>query len=316
MVLQCSAQDGCALLASKSRFRPTGRSHRSRGSSQDIGHRGPPGRQNNGRVCRNGQFQLPSDPAASDPVGSRSIEPNSGFKPRRIADLGCGPGHATALLARRFGDAKIVGVDDSEEMLEQAKARLPEIQFDKSDIGRWNPTEPFDLIFSNLTLQNWPRLRPFLPRLLSLLEDGGLLAVQIPNNLHEPNRVLVRMLAADGPWAKQLLPIAKSRPFNETVEGLYSADSAMRRARNLGDQLRLPPRRRACCHGVDEGHQPRAFPAAARWRRASEFSRALRRRVGERLSRATRWQSAGPLSQNVHFGATMMKRRALDREPL
>ena len=99
-------------------------------------------------------------------------------KPRKIADLGCGPGHATSLLARRFGDAKIVGVDDSEEMLEQAKARLPEIQFDKSDIGRWNPTEPFDLIFSNLTLQNWPRLRPFLPRLLSLLEDGGLLAVQ------------------------------------------------------------------------------------------------------------------------------------------
>ena len=143
-------------------------------------------------------------------------------KPRRIADLGCGPGHVTAFLARRFCDAKIVGVDDSEEMLERAKARLPEIRFDKSDIGRWNPTEPFDLIFSNLTLQNWPRLRPFLPRVLSLLEDGGLLAVQIPNNLHEPNRVLVRMLAADGPWAKQLLPIAKSRPFNETVEGLYS----------------------------------------------------------------------------------------------
>ena len=143
-------------------------------------------------------------------------------KPRRIADLGCGPGHVTALLARRFCDAKIVGVDDSEEMLERAKARLPEIQLDKSDIGRWNPTEPFDLIFSNLTLQNWPRLRPFLPRLLSLLEDGGRLAVQIPNNLHEPNRVLVRMLAADGPWAKKLLPIAKSRPFNETVEGLYS----------------------------------------------------------------------------------------------
>ena len=143
-------------------------------------------------------------------------------KPRRIADLGCGPGYATALLARRFGDAEIVGVDDSGEVLQQAKARLPKVQFDKSDIGRWNPTEPFDLIFSNLTLQNWPRLRPLLPRLLSLLGDGGLLAVQIPNNLHEPNRVLVRMLAADGPWAKQLLPIAKSRPFNETVEGLYS----------------------------------------------------------------------------------------------
>jgi trans-aconitate 2-methyltransferase len=30
------------------------------------------------------------------------------------------------------------------------------------------------------------------------------------------------MIAADGPWAKTLLPIAKTRPFNETMEGLYA----------------------------------------------------------------------------------------------
>ena len=30
------------------------------------------------------------------------------------------------------------------------------------------------------------------------------------------------MIAADGPWAKKLLPIAKTRPFNETMEGLYA----------------------------------------------------------------------------------------------
>lgn len=35
-------------------------------------------------------------------------------------------------------------------------------------------------------------------------------------------RALTRMIAADGPWAKTLLPIAKTRPFNETMEGLYA----------------------------------------------------------------------------------------------
>ncbi len=30
------------------------------------------------------------------------------------------------------------------------------------------------------------------------------------------------MIAADGPWAKTLLPVAKTRPFNETMEGLYA----------------------------------------------------------------------------------------------
>ena len=32
----------------------------------------------------------------------------------------------------------------------------------------------------------------------------------------------MRMIAADGPWAKTLVPIAKTRPFNETMEGLYA----------------------------------------------------------------------------------------------
>ena len=32
----------------------------------------------------------------------------------------------------------------------------------------------------------------------------------------------MRMIAADGPWAKTLLPIAKTRPFNETMEGLHA----------------------------------------------------------------------------------------------
>jgi trans-aconitate 2-methyltransferase len=31
----------------------------------------------------------------------------------------------------------------------------------------------------------------------------------------------MRMVAVDGPWARRLLPVAKTRPFNETVEGLY-----------------------------------------------------------------------------------------------
>ena len=43
------------------------------------------------------------------------------------------------------------------------------------------------------------------------------LAVQFPNNPYEPNRALMRLVAADGPWAKTLLPVAKSQPFDETM---------------------------------------------------------------------------------------------------
>ena len=44
------------------------------------------------------------------------IPPLPGPAPR-IADLGCGPGRPTALLAERWPDALITGLDNSPEML-------------------------------------------------------------------------------------------------------------------------------------------------------------------------------------------------------
>ena len=80
----------------------------------------------------------------------------------------------------------------------------------------------FDLICSNGSLEMVPSLPRLLPMLMGMVAAGGCLAVEFPNDLYEPSRALMRMIAADGPWAKTLLPIAKTRPFNETMEGLYA----------------------------------------------------------------------------------------------
>ena len=58
--------------------------------------------------------------------------------------------------------------------------------------------------------------------LVGMVAVGGCLAIEFPNDLYEPSRALMRMIAADGPWAKTLLPIAKTRPFNEAMEDLYA----------------------------------------------------------------------------------------------
>ena len=86
--------------------------------------------------------------------------------------------------------------------------------------GGWLGAEhKFDLVCLNGAGTS---LRRLLPRLVRMVSAGGCLAVEFPNDLYEPNRALMRMIAADGPWAKTLVPIAKTRPYNETMEGLYA----------------------------------------------------------------------------------------------
>src|SRR5579863_1268495 len=51
----------------------------------------------------------------------------------RAVDLGCGPGNSTELLARKFPAADILGLDTSDDMLAQARARLPGVRFEKAD---------------------------------------------------------------------------------------------------------------------------------------------------------------------------------------
>jgi trans-aconitate 2-methyltransferase len=153
--------------------------------------------------------------------------------PRRVVDLGCGPGASTRLLQTRFDEADVIGLDSSDRMLESARARLPKINFEKRDIAAWRPTTPPDIIFANSSLQWLPNHHELTPRLYSLLAEGGSLAIQMPDNRQEPSHALMRMVAADGPWIDRLVPIAKTR----AVIGAYS--DYYRWLRPLGAKLEI-----------------------------------------------------------------------------
>lgn len=131
--------------------------------------------------------------------------------PRRCIDLGCGPGNSTALLAARFPNAELQGLDSSPDMLVQARPRLPDVHFSAGDIATWYAADPFDVIFANAALQWLPDHETLLPHLADQLASGGWLAVQMPDNLDEPSHAAMRETAADGPWKKRLAAAAGAR---------------------------------------------------------------------------------------------------------
>lgn len=124
--------------------------------------------------------------------------------PRRAIDLGCGPGNSTALLAARWPQAEIEGLESSPEMLAKAKASGVRAKWIAGEVETWQPEAPYDVVFSNATLHWIANHRALLPRLMGCVAEGGALAFQVPRNFHFPSHVLMREVAESGPWAKKL----------------------------------------------------------------------------------------------------------------
>jgi trans-aconitate 2-methyltransferase len=122
--------------------------------------------------------------------------------PKTVHDLGCGPGNVTRLLADRWPEARVAGVDGSADMLARARAEHADIDWVEADLKAWTPAKPADVIFSNATLHWLPDHAALFPRLMRALAPGGVLAVQMPRNWSEPSHTCMREAA--GPWLKKL----------------------------------------------------------------------------------------------------------------
>ena len=92
---------------------------------------------------------------------------------RKVADLGCGPGNSTALLAERWPQANITGVDTSADMLRQARARLPVQTFVEANIAHYAAPADTDVLFANAVFQWLPDHLKQLKRLVGALAPGG-----------------------------------------------------------------------------------------------------------------------------------------------
>jgi trans-aconitate 2-methyltransferase len=118
--------------------------------------------------------------------------------PRRVVDLGCGPGNLTALLAARWPEAVIEALDSSAEMVAAARDRGVDAR--RADVVDWTPPPDTDVVVTNAVLQWVPEHRDLLPRWVAALPPGAQLAMQVPGNFGAPSHVTVRELAAEPRW--------------------------------------------------------------------------------------------------------------------
>lgn len=121
--------------------------------------------------------------------------------PARVVDLGCGPGNSTALLRARYGDADIVGVDSSADMLADAARSGIHARWQQGNFDDWAPDAAPDLIYANAAFQWSADPIALVTRLFALLPPSGVLAFQVPQNFDQASHVEVRAAVDDGPWA-------------------------------------------------------------------------------------------------------------------
>ena len=132
--------------------------------------------------------------------------------PSVVYDLGAGAGNVTALLAARWPKARIIGIDNSEEMLKQAAERAPNIEWQVGDIGTWRPDEPAELIYTNAALHWITGHTELFTGLMSSIAPGGTFAVQMPRNFGALSHTSISEAALSGPWRSKLEPLLRPAP--------------------------------------------------------------------------------------------------------
>ncbi|SFW74517.1 trans-aconitate 2-methyltransferase [Amycolatopsis australiensis] len=125
--------------------------------------------------------------------------------PRRVVDLGCGPGNLTVSLRDRWPSAALECSDSSPEMVAAARSRGLDAAV--LDVRDWCPAPDTDVVVSNAVLQWVPGHESLLRRWVSELPSGAFVAVQVPGNFNAPSHALTRELAASPAWSSRLADV-------------------------------------------------------------------------------------------------------------
>jgi demethylmenaquinone methyltransferase/2-methoxy-6-polyprenyl-1,4-benzoquinol methylase len=157
-----------------------------------------------------------------------------------VVDLGCGTGKNLPLLAEAVGaEGRVIGVDFSPAMLEEARARIEEnglanVELVEADAATFDYPDGLDRVLATFSLSMMPEPERVIARAARALEaralsPEGRLAVldfRIPPSWPQPIRRAAFALAAPlgETWAmaeRDLRPLARRHVSLDTDESLY-----------------------------------------------------------------------------------------------
>ena len=133
-------------------------------------------------------------------------------EPRRVVDVGCGPGNLTLSLSSRWPSAVIEAFDSSPEMVEAAREAGVDARVD--DVTTWRPLPDTDVVVSNAVLQWVPSHPSIVSSWAAALPSGAWLAFQVPGNYADASHRLIREVA--GPALEHVFRAEK--PVLQPVE--------------------------------------------------------------------------------------------------
>jgi SAM-dependent methyltransferase len=129
----------------------------------------------------------------------------------KLIEVGCGTGWLCERL-RKYG--KVTGVDLSDEVLQQARLKSPEIEYLAGDFMTLDlPAAAFDVAFTLDTLSHFADQAGFISRVARVLRPGGLLVVVTQNRA-----VLERWSAIPGPQPGQIRQWVDHRKLRELLD--------------------------------------------------------------------------------------------------
>jgi trans-aconitate 2-methyltransferase len=178
---------------------------------------------------------------------TRSLLEGLDTAPDRVLDLGCGPGHSTALLATLFPHAELVAIERSDAFAAQAAERVPTARVIVGDVTAPLPGE-FGLVYSRFLLSHLPDIGAAVANWCRAVAPGGSLV------LEEPERII----AADPLFAR----------YEELVSAVVATSGAdMYAGAALAGYAAPPDFARALDDAIDP-HVTAGAAAAMFWRNA------------------------------------------------